>query len=313
MGIRLVTPEQCMEAVQRNNGDKRVAAQELGIAVRTLRDNLHGWQYKAEVTPLTMPKILTLDLETAPIVGYVWGLREQNLSIDMIVEPWSVLCFCAKWIDSDDIISGNTGGRGKQNVRDDTALMRQLWDLLNEADIVIAQNGKAFDIKMLNGRMIQQGLKPYSPIRIIDTLLAARDRFRFPSNKLAFQSKVLTDTPKSEHKRFPGFELWTEVLADNPEAWDEMLAYCETDVRATEKVYHKQLPWIRRHPNLGAYLEDKNPRCTNCASDKLENDGYETTQQGKFDRLLCTSCGTWNRGKQQQLAHNVRKNLLVGV
>jgi hypothetical protein len=215
--------------------------------------------------------------------------------------------------DSDKVLKGHTGGRGRGWVRDDRRLMRELWELLDEADAVIAQNGKSFDLKMINGRMIQQGLGPYSPVKVIDTLLVSRDRFRFPSNKLAYVSKKLTDTPKSEHKSFPGFELWTEVLADNPKAWDEMLKYCETDVRATEKVYLKQRPWIRRHPNLGAYVEDKEPRCTNCASDKLQRRGYETSQQGRYPRFKCNECGTWMRGKAQQLAHEVRKNLLVGA
>lgn len=262
---------------------------------------------------MTDPRILTLDLETSPILGYVWGVREQNLSPEQIVEDWSVLCFCAKWLDSDTIISGNIGGRGRGWVRDDRRLMRELWELLDEADAVIAQNGKKFDIKMINGRMIQHGLLPYSPVRVIDTLLNSRDRFRFPTHKLAYQSRVLTDTPKSDHRKFPGWELWIEVLADNPGAWAEMLAYCETDVRATEKVYLKQRPWIRRHPNLGAYVEDKNPRCTNCASDRLQRRGYDTTQQGRYPRFKCQGCGTWLRGKATQLSTEVRKNLLVNT
>lgn len=259
------------------------------------------------------PRILTLDLETSPILGYVWGLREQNLSVEQIVEDWSVLCYCAKWIDSDKIISGHTGGRGKGWVRDDRKLMRELWDLLDEADAVIAQNGKNFDLKMIDGRMVQHGMQPYSPVRVIDTLLNSRARFRFPTHKLAYQSRVMTDTPKSDHRKFPGWELWTEVLADNPKAWKEMLSYCETDVRATEKVYLKQRPWIRSHPNLAAYMEDKDLRCTACKSKLLQRRGYETTQQGRWPRFHCQECGKWNRGKQQQLHHAVRKAQLVGV
>ncbi len=262
---------------------------------------------------MTEAKILTLDLETSPLVCYTWGLRDQNPSIDMIVEDWSVLCYVAKWLDSDKVLKGHTGGRGKGWVRDDRRLMRELWELLDEADAVIAQNGKRFDLKMIDARMAQQGMKPYSPVRVIDTLIASRDRFRFPSNKLAYQSRVLTDTPKSTHKEFPGFELWTEVLNDNPKAWKEMLAYCETDVRATEKVYLKQRPWIRRHPNLAVYVDDKNPRCPHCTSDRLQSRGYESTQQGRYPRFVCNECGKWARGKQQGLAHNVRKALLVGV
>jgi len=262
---------------------------------------------------VTEARILTLDLETSPILGYVWALRDQNLSPEQIVEDWSVLCYCARWLGESKIIRGHCGGRGKGWVRDDRRLMRELWDLLDEADIVVAQNGKKFDIKMINGRMIQQGMKPYSPIRIIDTLLNSRDRFRFPTHKLAYQSRVLTDTPKSDHRKFPGWELWMEVLADNPAAWREMLAYCEIDVLACEKVYLEQRPWIRRHPNLGAYAEDKNMRCTNCSSDHLQRRGYETTQQGRYPRFKCMECGTWMRGKAQQLSHNVRKALMVGT
>jgi len=262
---------------------------------------------------VTEARILTLDLETSPILGLVWGLRDQNLSTEQIVEDWSVLCYCAKWMDSDKILSGHTGGRGKGWVRDDRRILRELWELLDEADAVVAQNGKRFDMKMIDGRMVQHGMKPYSPVKVIDTLLASRDRFRFPTHKLAYQSRVLTDTPKSDHRKFPGWELWTEVLADNPAAWKEMLAYCEIDVRATEKVYLKQRPWIRRHPNLGVYAEDKNIRCVGCASDRLQSRGYETTHQGRFPRYQCQACGKWNRGKMQQLATNVRKNLLVGL
>lgn len=258
-------------------------------------------------------RVLTLDIETSPIVGYVWGLWEQNLSIDMIKEDWSILCYCAKWLGEPKIISDYTGGRGKSKVRDDRKLMIGLWDLLDEADIVIAQNGKRFDLKKIDARMIMQGHKPYSPVRIIDTLINARARFAFPSNKLAYQSRVLTDTPKSEHKKFPGFELWLECLEDNPAAWKEMLAYNATDVVATEKVYLKQRPWIRSHPNIGAYLEDKNFCCTNCGSKELQRRGYATTQQGRWPRYQCQDCGAWTRGKQQQLPHDVRKALLVGA
>lgn len=262
---------------------------------------------------MTHPRVLVLDIETSPIVGLVWALRDQNLSVDMIVKDWSILCYCAKWLGSDKVIREHTGGRGKSRVRDDKRLCRSLWALLDEADFVIAQNGKNFDLKMIDGRMLQHGMLPYSPVRVIDTLLASRRRFRHPSHKLAYQASRLTDTPKSTHKNFPGMELWTEVEKDNPRAWKEMLDYCEVDVRACEKVYMRQRPWIRSHPNMAVFVEDDEPRCPTCASDRLQSRGRETTQQGAYRRYHCQCCGAWPRGKIQQLHHTVRKSLLVSA
>jgi hypothetical protein len=264
-------------------------------------------------SPFMTPRILTLDIETKPIKGYVWGIWEQNLSLDMIEEDWSILCYCAKWLDEPKVISDYTGGRGKAKVKDDRKLCLSLHALLDEADLVIAQNGKKFDLKKIDSRMYQHNINPYSPVRVIDTLVNSRSRFSHTSNKLEWQSKISGGTQKSKHKQFPGAELWLECMKDNPKAWKEMLAYCATDVIATEHVYIRQRPWIRKHPNIGAYIEDKDPRCTTCGSKHLQSRGSETTQQGKYARYHCQDCGAWPRGKLQQLAHNVRKNLLVGA
>ena len=70
-----------------------------------------------------MPRILTLDIETAPIEAYCWGIWEQNIGLDMIIRDWSILCFCAKWLDERSVIYEHTGGRGKAKVRDDKILM----------------------------------------------------------------------------------------------------------------------------------------------------------------------------------------------
>jgi hypothetical protein len=259
------------------------------------------------------PRILTLDIETKPLVCYTWGIWDQNPSIDMIAEDWSILCYCAKWLDSSKVISEHTGGRGRAKVKDDRRLLRSLHALLDEADIVVAQNGKRFDLKKIDARLIQQGHKPYSPVRVIDTLINARNRFAFTSNKLEFQSRILAKTHKSKHKEFPGFELWLECMKDNPKAWKEMIAYCSTDVLATEQVYLKQRPWARSHPNVATYIQDKDSRCDRCGSKNLQRRGYIYSQQGQYPRFQCSDCNGWSRGKSTNIVRDVRKNLLVGA
>jgi DNA-directed RNA polymerase subunit RPC12/RpoP len=255
-------------------------------------------------------KILTLDIETAPIVAYVWGTFDQNIGLDMIKEDWSILSFSAKWLNSDTVIFRHTGGRGINKVRDDKALLKELWKLLDEADIVVTQNGKKFDIKKINSRLYCHGFEPYSDIQIIDTLLIARGKFGFTSNKLAFLSKQRGDIHKSEHKSFPGFDLWRECLADNPKAWKEMQSYNSIDVLATEALYLEFRSWMPSHPNMALYIDSDAPKCTKCGSAHLTKDGVRFTSAGKFQRYQCQSCGSKSRSNVNLLSKAARKSLL---
>jgi DNA polymerase elongation subunit (family B) len=259
------------------------------------------------------PRALVFDIETAPIEAYVWQLFDQNVALNQIKTEWSILSYAAKWVGESKIHYEDTGGRGRKKVRDDKRLVRNLVALLDEADIVIGQNCKKFDIKKVNARAVEYGFDPPSPFRVIDTTIEARRYFGFTSKKLAWMSSHLTDTPKDEHKDFPGFELWTECLADNPRAWREMKKYNIRDVEATEKVYMKLRPWMATHTNTATYVEDEDPRCPKCASDQIHARGYIYSQQGKYPRFQCMSCKGWARGKSQALHHTVRKNLLVGA
>lgn len=261
----------------------------------------------------TDPRVLIIDIETAPLECYTWGIWEQNIGLDQVKEDWSILCYCAKWLGEKKLIFESTGGRGPAKVRDDRRLMRGLASLLEEADIVIGQNGRQFDIKKINARLIIHGHNAYSPIKIIDTLEASKKHFGFTSNKLAYVSEKLTDTPKSEHKSFPGFDLWKECLADNPAAWAEMRKYNQIDVLATEKVYLKQRPWITNHPNLATYIEDKDPRCPKCRSKNMQRRGRAASQVSLYWRWQCMDCSGWARSRFTDLTIDARKALVTNA
>lgn len=256
------------------------------------------------------PKVLVIDIETAPLESYTWGIFDQNVGLDQIKTEWSILSYAAKWVGKRKVTYADTGGRGPGKVRDDKLLMADIWELLNDTDLVVAQNGNRFDIKKINSRLLMHGYGPYSPIRVVDTLSVAKKHFGFTSNKLAWLSKHLTNTKKSEHKKFPGFELWTECLKDNPAAWREMRKYNIQDVVATEQLYLRQRPWITSHPNQGAYTQAPHA-CPKCGSTSQQKRGESVTQQGRYQRYQCTACGGWSRGKHLLLTQNVRKSLLV--
>lgn len=258
-----------------------------------------------------MSKILVLDIETAPLESYTWGIWEVNVGLEQIKTEWSILSYAAKWLGKKPVIYNDTSGRGAKHVREDKKLVKEIWELLDEADLIVAQNGARFDIKKINARLVMHGFGPYSPLRVIDTMLVAKKHFGFTSNKLEWMSKYLTDTPKSKHKKFPGFELWLECLADNPKAWAEMKKYNIQDVIATEKLYITQRPWIAQHPNLGTFHDKETATCPKCDGDSLQARGYAVLQLGRYQRYQCQDCGAWSRSKQLLSPIKVRKEKLV--
>ena len=42
-------------------------------------------------------KILDIDIETAPNIVYTWGLFNQNVGLDQIVQSGHTLCWAARW------------------------------------------------------------------------------------------------------------------------------------------------------------------------------------------------------------------------
>src|SRR5690349_7076829 len=148
---------------------------------------------------MSKPKILTLDIETAPLKVYAWGLWDQNTGLNQIDSEWTILAVCAKWLGQKPMYKDC-----RKNPRDDKHLLKWVHGLLNDADIVVTQNGMSFDIKKINSRLIAEVFGPYSPIRQIDTKLVATRHFGFTSNKLEWMGKHVAKEMKSDHRKFPG-------------------------------------------------------------------------------------------------------------
>lgn len=263
---------------------------------------------------MTDARILVIDIETSPIALLGWKMFDENFSLDQIEKDWTILSYAAKWLDKPKIFYGDTGGRGKAQVRNDRRLMKPIWVLLNEADIVVAQNGIKFDVRKMNARLIQHGFGPPSPYRVVDTMREARRYFAFTSQKLAYTSKALGDTRvKDEHPEYPGFKLWTACLADDPKAWPVMKRYNIEDILATEEVYKKIRGWIANHPNLGTFMSSEEHHCPHCGSKDVEGRGNRVLLQvGVYKRYFCKKCRGWSRGSAMLNLIDKRRSLLRG-
>jgi len=248
-------------------------------------------------------KLLLLDIESSPITAHVWGLWQQNVQLNQIRDTGGVLCWSAKWFGDKEIHTGSLFVDGKKK------MLKKVHELLDEADGVIHFNGKRFDIPVLYKEFLLAGMPPPSPFKHVDLLLVARSQFKFPSNKLAFLAQQLGIGEKTHHK---GHELWVEVMQDNPKAWATMLKYNRQDVRLTEALYKKLLPWIRQHPNHGIY-SSQGHCCPNCGSTRMQARGNAVTLVNSYKRFQCQECGTWSRSPISHTTTKERRELLRPV
>jgi len=263
---------------------------------------------------MNKPKILTLDLETAPIEGYVWGLFDQNMGLNQIKQDWTILAWAAKWYGDPASKVRYMDNRKVKNVRDDKKLVKGLAALLNEADIIITQNGKNFDVKKVNARALINKLppiKPFSPSQHIDIYKEEKKIFGFTSHKLEYKTEQINKKYKKlKHGKYPGFALWKAVLAGDPLAWKEMEKYTKYDVLSTEEHYDLVKGWIKI-PALSAFIDDEKMRCQ-CGSDKLVKKGFANTDTGKFQIYHCRTCGKWPRSSVNLLSAEKKRSMLRG-
>lgn len=240
------------------------------------------------------PKILLFDIETAPVKAYVWKLWKENIHIDQIINDWFCLAWSAKWLYSTNVM-GEVLTPNEVFHEDDSRIIKDLWKLINEADIIVSHNGNKFDIPRINARFIINNLEPTKPFFSIDTCQVAKKQFGFSSNKL----DALATYFNIDHKLHTDFNLWKECLNGNEEALQYMLHYNKKDVLILEEVYLKLRPWIKNHPNLGN-LQGQHMVCSACGSDNLSliKDKYYFTSVGKYPIYKCKDCGAISRGRK---------------
>lgn len=229
------------------------------------------------------PKILLLDIETAPGTAYVWQLFDENVPLERLITPSRMLCWTAKWYGGSWHVADERGGR--------EALLKPLHELLMEADAVVTYNGDRFDLPKINGEFVSVGLPPVPPIPSIDLFRTVKG-FGYQSGKLQFVAKHLGLGEKAETG---GFELWAKCMAGDEKAWRKMLRYNKQDVALLEKLYTKLRPFIRAHPRL-----HKKRTCPACGSSSIQRRGVRRTMASTVERLNCQGCGSWFSGARVQ-------------
>jgi predicted RNA-binding Zn-ribbon protein involved in translation (DUF1610 family) len=262
------------------------------------------------------PKVLVFDIETLPIIGTFWDTGKQYIGHNNIMEDWVVLSWSAKSLfDSNTIGDILTPGEIKRRLNTvidpnpdphyaDERIVRRMWKLIDEADVVIHQNGKKFDMRKLNARFVYYGLPPYRPVHQIDTLIAAQAAFGTSSHKLDYMTKFLS----LERKRPTDYELWTGSMYGDPASLKEMYDYGLNDTTILEEYYARIRAWIPNHPNFSAYTnsyvdahdEVSCPVCRHPIHKSHINGTYRTALGNEYDSFRCPHCGAVGRKNKKR-------------
>lgn len=237
-------------------------------------------------------KALILDIETSPMLAYIWELGEQRVNINQIHTDWYIMAWSAKWLGES---KKSIQYYDTRNTSNDKEILKPLWNLLNEADIVITQNGQKFDSRKINARFMLNNMTPPKPYLHLDTYRIVKRVAAHTSNKLQYLTeKLCTKYQKTAHSKYQGLRLWIECLNGNISAWKEMKYYNIQDVLSTEELYLKIKAWAPESmPKIYPLSKDVDT-CHTCGykgsmiagRDRIKNTGV-------YVQNRCPKCGAW--------------------
>lgn len=234
---------------------------------------------------------LLFDIERMPNLVRTWRKWEQNVVwYERHGYTWSI---SYKYLGHDKIYHKNVTDFPlyKKDKYSDKALVEFIWGLFDGADIVIAHNGNAFDIKEMTGRFVHHQLPPPSPYKKIDTKLLYKMYLNEDSNSL----KDIAEKHNLPLKLDTGgYGLWKRCEEGDKKAIKEMKEYNDGDVVTLEAAYLFILPYITNHPNM-ALLNGEQLACPNCGSNDLQKRGYAFTRVSKNQRYQCQNCYSWHQ------------------
>lgn len=239
----------------------------------------------------TAPKLVFFDVENSPSLGYYYDLYKEG-NIVSTVQPWFMLSFAWKRPGTDRVYCRGLidyPGYEKDKTNDEK-LVKDLWKLFDENDILVGQNINRFDIRKANSRFLYWNLPPPSPYRTVDTLQISRRVSKQDSNSLGSLSKFFGYGDKLPTT---GWDTWQGAIDGKRSAWDVLKKYNQHDVRITEKVWSRLAPYLPNHPALTAL---GSPGCPVCQSLNVQSRGWNHAKTQQTPRLQCTNCGHWFTG-----------------
>lgn len=272
------------------------------------------WPKRPQPELSRTPKILLVDIETAPLEALLWGLYKQRIPQQNVIKEWSILSWSAKWLFDPEVMGQHVSPDEAFN-RQDKSILQGVWDLLDQADIVIGHNVVRFDVRKLNARFIVNGFTPPMPYQTIDTMIHSKKLGAFLSYAMTYLLSLLEKSNKIKTE----YGLWKRCIGvratkiQQMRALGEMLRYNKQDVLVNEDLYLTLRPWMKSHPNLNLLYDGENvTRCPNCGGTELNWCGEYTTPMNRYRAFRC-KCGAIGRDRLSSVTKEQRQTLVASV
>lgn len=241
----------------------------------------------------TEPKIICLDLETLPNLPEalkVWPQLSNYPGLTLRASITSIICFgyrefgvdqTAKCVNAWDFKTWN------KDVNNDHELVKAARAILEDADAIITHNGKRFDLKFFNTRLLINGLEPLHKLKHTDTCAIAKANLFLFNNRLNTLGEFLVGDQKMEHE---GWDLWVKVHKREQASMDKMTRYCKKDVNLTTDIFKVLRPYCKDIPNYNLFTDLGINICAKCGSTRIKEDGHSYSQTTVRKRYRCKDC-----------------------
>ena len=240
------------------------------------------------------PKILVYDIETTPLMAYVWGLGKQVVRHGQLHKErnmYDIICITYQWL-------GDKKARALvfDENQDSTHMIEQFDKMAEAADVTIGKNSDRFDVKQINSQRMLKGLPPLGDwvekAGQDDIEKQIRKYFYLPSYSLDYVSALMGFGGKHKME----FQDWIDIVEKN-RGWKskvhKMVEYGKKDVEDTTAVLKKILPYVKLKTSMTA-LNEGIATCNipECGSTEMRKNGTRMINKTKYQRLQCGECGT---------------------
>ena len=201
-----------------------------------------------------MDTTVFLDIETSLIEMYGFRLGMQRPNIESLVGKSQTKLLTAAWgtwtdlhhFEEEGVNSVGNHHRKQAFKRDplnDEYVLRKLWTVLDNANIIVAHNA-AFDRGWIEGRFMDLGWKQPSKYYVYCTYQTLHG-LNGVSKKLDYLSQKLIGTKKVKHEGLP---LWVGCSEGDVESFEKMEDYNIGDIYDTlYKVYMRTALYVNRY------------------------------------------------------------------
>lgn len=254
------------------------------------------------------PRILYFDLESTPSIAATFKRFNTNITPAQVIQEGGWLLSAAWSWENDYTIYGKAITPSAAKAQDDLEVVYEMYNQIDQADIVVAHNGAKFDLPLLKARLIKNKLQPLKSVKLVDTLAIAKT-LKFESNKLDSLCHYL-DIGRKESTT--GISMWLKCMEGDKDALERMLKYNMQDIHLLKELYYLVRPYHKNGPNYGQYYNDGKIHCPACGDTNLIVTGNTVyCGNNEYEEYVCNGCGHRSRSRNGLTSKEQRSMLLA--